>query len=266
MATLTIDADNALHYLYARPEGDKPTFVFVNALTGNTGHWEAVIAPALRLEGYGTLSYNFRGQAESKFGAVELTPELIVSDLHLLLDAVDPPKPILVGLSIGGLFAAQAIADGATAQGLVLLNTLRKIGPRIAWINDALPALVGHGGVALFMDAILPLLTGPDFAEKARAGALQGDYAPMDPAHGHMNLMRNSVAADWDFDWSSITLPVLNITGLQDRVFLDEEIVKDLLQTFPRVSQEWWSDTGHLIPIERPDKLTVALVRFGEHL
>ena len=266
MAMLKIDAENALHYLYSPPDGDKPTFVFVNALTGNTGHWEAVIAPALRVEGYGTLSYNFRGQAESPFGKVELTPDLIVSDLNLLLDTIDPPNAILVGLSIGGLFAAQAIASGATARGLVLLNTLRKMGPRIAWINDALPALVGHGGVALFMDAILPLLTNPDFAETARAGALKGDYAPMEPEHGHMNLMRNSVAADWAFDWSSITLPVLNITGLHDRVFLDADHVKDLLEEFPRVTAEWWTDAGHLIPIERPDTLTVALVRFGERL
>jgi 3-oxoadipate enol-lactonase len=40
----------------------------------------------------------------------------------------------------------------------VLLNTLRQIGPRIAWINDALPAIAAHGGVQLFMDAMFPLI------------------------------------------------------------------------------------------------------------
>jgi len=266
MALLELNQDNALYYLYSPPKSGKPTFVFVNALTGNTGHWEAVIAPALRIEGYGTLSYNFRGQTGSRFYDVDLTPELIVSDLMHLIDAVDPTDPILVGLSIGGLFAAEAVAKGVPVKGLVLLNTLRKIGPRIAWVNDALPTLVGHGGVALFMDGMLPLLVNPDFAAKARTGALVGEYEPMDPDHGHMNLMKHSTEANWEFDWSSLTLPVLNITGLHDRVFLDLSVVKGILPSIENATAEWWDDAGHLLPMERPDRLTVSLIGFGKNL
>lgn len=267
MTLLKIDDDNAIfHIHHAAPEG-APTFVFINALTGNTGAWEGVVAPRLREAGFGTLSWNFRGQADSPFGLdVELTNEVIVDDLMRVLEAAAPARPVLVGLSVGGLYAAQAIARGARAEALVLLNTLRRIGPRIAWVNDALPVLVGAGGFDLFMDAVFPMLVNPEFLSNARANALKGGYQPLDPAHGHSNLMRNSPSTDWDFDWSSLDLPVLSITGAHDRVFRDPEIIEELYATLPNATREDWDDCGHLVPVERPEKLAASLIRFGEGL
>ena len=126
-----------------------------------------------------------------------------------------------MGLSIGGLYAARAVLGGARAEGLVLLNTLREIGPRIDWINHAMARIVAHGGVGLFLDALFPLLVNADFAAQARSKFLTGDYAPLPPEHGHMNLMRNAARTDWALDWGALALPTLVITGLQDRVFLD---------------------------------------------
>ena len=241
--------------------------MFVNALTGSTDAWEARVAPMLREQGFGTLSYNFRGQAGSAFDpALELTDAVIVDDLRRLLADVAPSRPVLVGLSIGGLYAARAVLAGVQVDGLVLLNTLREIGPRIAWVNDAMTDLVAHGGVSLFLDALFPLLVNADFAAAARSNFLKGGYAPMDPAHGHMNLMRNAAATDWALDYSALTLPVLVVTGLQDRVFLDRDVVDRLVGTMPDVRREDWADAGHLLPQERPVELADALARFGADL
>ena len=256
--------DGALGWRRAAPgRAGAPSFVFVNALTGTTEHWEAAVAPALRDRGFGTLSYDLRGQARSPFAPkLALTPDLIVADLRRLLGAVAPERPILAGLSIGGLFAAQAVLGGAGARGLVLMNTLREIGPRIAWVNAAMPRLAAHGGVPLFMDAMLPLLTGPAFTAAARPG----EYAPLPPEHGHMNLMRHASAADWAVDWSRLDLPVLSITGHQDRVFLDAEVVDRLFATLPHARREDWPEIGHLLPLEAPERLAESLARFGEAL
>lgn len=268
MAVHQIDEANSLYHLHEPPtRSGAPTFVFVNALTGSTDHWEAVVAPALREAGFGTLSYNFRGQTDSAFAPdLELTNEVIVDDLATLMTALKPQRPVLVGLSIGGLFAAQARSKGVAADGLVLLNTLRRIGPRIAWVNDALPKIVAEGGVQLFMDVLFPMVVNPEFAAKARPNFLKGGYAPLDAAHGHMNLMRNSPAADWDYDWSSLDLPVLSITGEHDRVFRDPEVIEELYATLPDARREDWSDCGHMIPVERPERLAESLKRFGAEL
>lgn len=269
MAHLTLSSGNALYHEHTPPTREGAvTFVFVNALTGNTDAWEAAVAPALREKGFGTLSYNFRGQDGSPFGdGIALTPDLIVDDLCALLEAIAPARPVLVGLSIGGLFAAQAVLRGARTEGLVLLNTLRRIGPRIAWVNDALPHLVARGGVRLFLDAMFPLLVNEDFAAGAREAFLSdAPYEPLDPAHGHMNLMAHSTAADWDIPYERLILPVHVVTGLQDRVFLDRADVDALYARLPDATREDWVDTGHLVPQERPEKLAGALAAFGERL
>ncbi len=263
-----LDEKNSIYYLHTPPSrAGAPTFFFVNALTGTTDHWEGHAAPALREAGFGTLSYNFRGQVESTFDpAIELTNEVIVSDIVALNAALKPEKPILVGLSIGGLFGAQARKAGADAAGIVFLNTLRKIGPRIAWINDALPHFAAIGGPQMFMDATLPLVVNPEFLAKVRPSALKGGYAPLPAEHGHMNLMRNSPHTDWAFDWASLDLPVLSITGEHDRVFRDPEVIDELYALLPDARREDWADCGHMVPLERPERMVEALARFGAEI
>lgn len=262
---LKLGETDALHYLHHAPvRAGAPTFVFVNALTGSTDAWEAAVAPTLRDQGFGTLSYNFRGQADSPFdSALELTDAVIVADLRRLLDELAPARPILVGLSIGGLYAARAVLNGTRAEGLVLLNTLREIGPRIDWVNHAMARIVAHGGVGLFLDALFPLLVNDEFAAKARGNFLKGDYAPLPPEHGHMNLMRNAALTSWNLDYSALILPTCVITGLQDRVFLDRDVVDRLYAALPDARREDWAEAGHLLPQEAPDRLSASLARFG---
>jgi len=122
---------------------------------------------------------------------------------------------------------------------------------------------VAHGGVSLFLDALFPLLVNGEFAAQARDKFLQGGYAPLPPEHGHMNLMRNAADTDWALDWSSLSLPTLVITGLQDRVFLDTEVVDRLAATLPDARREDWPEAGHLLPQEAPERLAESLARFG---
>ena len=262
------DHENGVYYEHHSPKQENGvTFVFVNALTGSTQAWEAEVSPKLRDSGYGTLSYNFRGQDQSPFlPDISLTPSLIVDDLCALMKDQKPKNAVLVGLSIGGLFAAQAWLKGAEARGLVLLNTLRKIGPRIAWINEAMPQIVAAGGVSLFLDVVFPLLVHQEFAEKSRGNFLQGNYQPLPAEHGHANLMKHSVDADWDLAYEKLDLPTLVITGLQDRVFLDIDVVERLYGRLPDARSEVWEDAGHLLPLERPEKLVASLDRFGQEL
>ena len=103
-----------------------------------------------------------------------------------------PARPVLVGLSIGGLFAAQAIRDGVDATGLVYLNTIREIGPRISWVNEALGMFASKTGVGVMMAATFPMLVNPDFLEATKGNMLPFDLAPLPDDHPHANLMRNS--------------------------------------------------------------------------
>jgi hypothetical protein len=116
MPVLELSPQSGLYYEHHAPaDAGRATFVFFNALTGDTAAWEAVICPVLRDAGHGTLVYNMQGQADSQ------------------------------------------------AIGLVLINTLRREGPRLKWIGDALVRAVEVGGLPLFRDLFLPLLMNEDW-------------------------------------------------------------------------------------------------------
>jgi len=267
MAHLDIAPGEALYYEYDAPGAAGATFVFVNALTGNTGTWQhADIGPALRAAGYGTLAWNFRGQAQTRFGAsTALTPKLVVEDLQRVVAHAKPPKPIVVGLSIGGLFAAQAVLAGMPAAALVLINTLRKPGARLEWINQATVALARAGGTRLVMEANLPQLVNPDQLAAMRAGVFSGEpYQPMDRADGLYRLLEGSLATDWNFPWDKLTLPVLSMTGLHDRVFRVAQDVDELSAKIAGLRRVEFADAGHLIPVERPAAFAKALLEFAK--
>ncbi len=271
MSLLSVGPQDELYYEH-RPPADAAggTFVFFNALTGDTASWEAVICPILRDAGYGTLTYNMRGQTESPFSLeIELDEELIVADAVKLIAEVSPLKPILVGLSIGGLFASRAWLAGAEAIGLVLINTLRREGPRLSWIGDALVRAVEVGGLSLFRDLFLPLLMGEDWLQKNRSDFLLPDaeYAALEPGSGHYKLLSEvGRQADWNIPYDRLDLPTLVITGLQDHVFLEKDVVDALLAAIPDGRRVDMPAAGHLIPAEQPGELAEILISFAKEI
>ena len=269
MAELELSPGEALHYEYHAPGAACGTFVFVNALAGSSATWEhAEIGPKLRAAGYGTLAWNYRGQAQScAADGTPLTPALIVSDLKRLLDAAAPPAPILVGLSIGGLFAAQAVLEGAAAKALVLINTLRKPGLRLDWINRANFVLARMGGTRLVLEANAPQILNPEQLAAMRGNAFGAEpYQPLRPKDGLYRLFEGSLDANWDIPWERLALPVLNLTGLHDRVFYVAEEVEALAARLPDVRKKVFADAGHMIPVERPREFTRALLEFAQAL
>lgn len=270
MPLLELGPENALYYEWTPPaEANKPSFVFVNPITGDTSLWTGQIAPALTAAGYGALVYDFRGQAKSRYAAgLNLDADLIVEDLKRIVAHAAPARPIPVGLSIGGLYAARAVLDGMDVAGLVLINTLRRMTPRVAWMNDATMRVLQVGGPNLLKDLYFHLLVGEDFQAANRGGflAAEPDYTPLDPKSGAYNLVRWMGETSWDVDWSAITAPTLSITGLQDRVFFDAAIVDELFQSLPDGRRLDVPEAGHMLPMETPEPLIASLKAFAAEI
>ena len=272
MAQFQINEHNSLFYIHHTPErADGVTWVFFNALTGDTQMWETAVAPRLRAQGHGTLSFNFRGQANSPFSPESvLDSKLIVEDARKLLSHLAPKRLMLCGLSIGGLFAIQSwlagLADLET-KGIVLINTLRRNGERLRWINDALVRCAEVGGLQLFRDLFVPLLFNEEWQKENRPKFLQSQkYEPLDAGDGHYNLLKNGGSADWDQPYEKLNLPVLVITGLEDHVFLNLDDVEQLYSRLPDAQHVKMGNAGHMIPAERPDELVETLLNFAQEV
>ena len=87
MSKLDIDQKNSLYYEFEEGKKNNYTYVFVNALTGNTSAWNGIIGKRVKDAGHGYLTYNFRGQINSSFEeSINLTSEIIISDLLKLIN------------------------------------------------------------------------------------------------------------------------------------------------------------------------------------
>ena len=266
MSFFQLGPQDGLYYEYHPPADDQHcTFIFFNALTSETA-----IGPILRSAGHGTLAYNMRGQVDSPFSPVlELNEELIVEDAVNLVTHVKPARAIFVGLSIGGLFASRAWLKGADAAGLVLINTLRREGPRLRWISDALVRAVKVGGLTLFRDLYLPLLMNEKWLQENRSSFLvsNSQYTSLDPDSGHFKLLSEAGRkSDWDLPYGQLKLPTLVITGLQDHVFFERDVVDELFSRLPNGQRADMPDAGHLIPGEQPEELAELLISFAKEI
>jgi pimeloyl-ACP methyl ester carboxylesterase len=144
---------------------------------------------------------------------------------------------------------------------VVLVNTLRKITPRLAWMNDATLRAMQVGGPDLMKDLLFQLLVGEPFQEANRKDFLKPDtkYEPLPEDSGAFNLITWMGKTDWDIDWSALKCPVLLLQGLQDRVFFDPAIVAELQATLPNATRVNFPDAGHMLPAETPEAFLKAL-------
>ncbi len=269
MAVFTIGADDGLYYEHRRPEQDDGvTFCFFNALTGDTGAWEAEIGPALREAGHGTCMWNFRGQKDSPFDSPDvISADGIVQDAIALIEDAAPRRPVYVGLSIGGLFAAQAHLKGAVCKGLLFINTLRKPGPKLDWTNRAAHRAAIVGGGRLIQDLMLPHLTGPAWQAANSANFLSDEpYEPLDPDSGPARLLAAGIGADWNIAYEKFDMPVTVLSGLQDHVFYNAADVAELTKRLPNAEVIDIPDIGHLVTMERPAAITRACLALVDRL
>ena len=268
MSFLKIDDKNEIYYEYIEPKDNGLTFMFVNALTGSTTTWNNEIGKKIIDQGSGYLAYNFRGQDNSKFDEkIDLNTDIIVSDLCLLIEKLKLANIILVGLSIGGLYATLALEKGIKVLGLVLINTLRKNNLRLNWINETMVNVASYGGTSLLMDFNMPVIASPSFLEKMKPNALNPkNYEGLDKNSGIFKLMKGSLTANWDIDWSRIDVPVLIMTGHYDKVFRIPNDIDEIANSIKKIERIEFTDCGHLIPIEKPNLFADHIIRFAKKL
>jgi pimeloyl-ACP methyl ester carboxylesterase len=125
------------------------------------------------------------------------------------------------------------------------------------------------GGLDLFRDLFLPLLVNEDWLRVNRENALKVDseYQPLDPETGTYKLLAEAGRdADWDLPFERLSLPTLVVTGLQDHVFFEHDVVDELFARLPEAQRVDLPDAGHLIPAERPEALVEILLSFGKEV
>lgn len=265
---LKIDDENQLHVVHSKPSHGKQTFVFLNSMGANTQVWEDRIAPTLRGQHYGTLSFDYRGQGKTLYGPdAKLEPDEIVSDIVRVFNDQQPLRPIMCGLSIGGLFGVRAFEKGVNVEAIALVNTLRKANAQVEWINTLEARLIAMGGMPLVLDVLKPVLSSVEQLEKVRNAHLSDEgYTPWPAEHPRRRLADGVNKANWDFAWETLNVPTLIFTGLHDRLFRIQKDVDEILQRIPRQTVVEYPEGGHSLHAEFPDQFVADLINFATEL
>jgi 3-oxoadipate enol-lactonase len=267
MPLIDLDTGARLFCNHQPGDSDKPTFVFVNSSGATASAWIPVTSP-LRAAGYGNLCLDLRGQGSSEYPETSrFDTEEIVGDLDAALTALGIGRTILVGLSVGGLRAANLAKLRAGVVGLVLINTLRKGGPLTDWVGALECRLMSIGGTQLVQDAFRPVTVGGEELGLIRPRhLLQTPYEPMPDTHPRRRMAEAAREANWNFDWPGLTMPVLVLTGMHDRLFRVQSEIDAILANMPTAREVRFENEGHALHSENPARTADELLKFAAGL
>lgn len=213
-----------------------------------------VIVPDLRGAGKAPLGRNATGMRE------------YAGDVLRLLDRAGVRKAVIAGFSMGG-YVAFEIARQAPERvaGLALIDTRAEADSDEARAGRAATAdKVRAQGVTIVADAMLPkMLTSgaPDrLKEEVRAMMLS------QPAEGVVAaLLAMGSRPDSQPMLASIRAPTLILVGQDDPV-TPPGSAKSMASAIPGARYQVVQGAAHLAPMERPDEINEALVRWLKEL
>ncbi|MDZ7800998.1 MAG: alpha/beta hydrolase [Trueperaceae bacterium] len=191
--------------------------------------------------------------------AGEIRLEAYADALVALLDALEVPRAVLVGHSLGAAVAERAcvarpsrvaglmLVDGAPPQGLPRPEAHYELLAGLQGRRDALEAALGP---------LCPTRTPPTWP------ALLDDALAMAPAafDGNARALGRSVLPPVPDDFDA---PVLVLRGGQD-VLITDEMAQATARHWPGAELVTWTDVGHAPPVEAPTRFTALLAEFAE--
>jgi pimeloyl-ACP methyl ester carboxylesterase len=185
-------------------------------------------------------------------------------DLARATFGVSPPRFSLAAHGMAGFVAFEMLRQQPERiERLVLISTLAAADtPKQTARREGYLLLVEQGRYDDIIEERIPMLVHPDRAMEA---ALTGDLRQMARDTGPEAFKRQQRAImsrpDSRPGLRAITCPVLLIHGRADAI-ASWEHQQEMLDVLPDARLETVEDSGHMIPLERPKKVTAVLRDF----
>ncbi len=248
--------------LSCRTEGSGPVVVLLHGIGGNHTVWNDVI-PGLAKE-FLVLAPDLRGHGrsraprESNFTFAEM-----MGDLLRLLDEKGVSSAHLVGLSGGALLALRMTLDHPDrVRSLTMVSGAAYTDAHTRSVAERWAETLAKEGPDRFALRMLKDLYYPDwveanldFADTVREQVKHQDFGPAVKWALAMGAFdeRNRI--------STVSRPTLIVQAMNDAI-IDASHGRILRQSIPGAQIRILTETGHLVPIERPKELLDAVVRF----
>lgn len=252
--------------LYVRDEGQGEPVLLLHGLGGDHTVWDYQIPPMAA--SYRILAPDLRGHGRSPLpeGARYTFGEL-EGDVQKLLEDRTVGPAHLVGLSGGGLLALRLVLDDpGRFRTLALFGALGHMDNHTRAVGQNWADTLRDEGPAAYSRRLAMDLFAPDWLEAHMD--LAERIAQSQEERDLKGVVQWALAMK-DFDVRSrlgkIRTPTLILHGLDDNV-VDPSHARLLRQAIPGSEVRLFPNTGHLIPIERPDETAQILLDwFARH-
>lgn len=257
-----------IHY---QQVGEGPDLVMIHGLTGNLAVWHLKMAPLL-MEHFTVTCFDLRGHGYSTMTPSGYTADDLAGDLHLLLDALEIEKPMVVGHSYGAdvsLYFALHHPERveqlvAIEAGLPALVTERSRDEWEGW--DAWGAALEHNGIAIPPEhrSDVQWLVRTSLEIPKKWGPLNG--LPRNPKKFLKLLDETTMSTDYEHVGSltldrlaDVEVPVVAMYS-EDTAFTHAHDV--LVQRLPRCRSLLLPATefGHFGPLEQPELVSQHII------
>lgn len=241
--------------------------LFLHGIGGAKENWAAELnalrpimpAAAMDLRGYGG----------SHLGPRQSTVEDHCADILRVKAALQADRLLLVGLSFGAWLATSfALRHPEALKGLVLMGGCTGMSEappeeREAFrLSREVPLSQGLTP-ADFAPKVVEVIAGPQAPEAARQKLLASMQAI--PAATYRDALTLFTHPPERFDLARLTLPVLMMTGAQDRLAPPQEI-RAVSRRFPDAAFEVIPAAGHVCNLEAPGPVARHLQAFARRL
>jgi len=227
------------------------TIVFIHGAGGTGAFWQAQVEGLA--DRANTIAIDLPGHGSSDDGGNDRIEDYTraVTDL---ISAINAPRPIPCGLSLGGAVAQQLLLD---SPGLFKAGIFISTGSKLKVAPEILETIGKN--INSFVDMMVKLATSK-VTDPDRVKSFKDDTARCKPEV----LMQDFRACD-SFDVmqrvGSITVPVLVVSAEDDQVtppkygdFLEHSIAK--------ASRVHILEAGHIVPMEKPEEVNNAIIEF----
>jgi pimeloyl-ACP methyl ester carboxylesterase len=245
-----------------RGEGE-PVLVLLHGIGGGKSFWVPQLE-ALARAGVRAVAWDMPGYGDSAMVNPYTMPTLAHA-LGRLLDAVAGERVVLVGHSMGGMVALEAMAlFPRRIAGLVLSATSPAFGkPDGDWQRAFLRQRLEPLDQGQSMADIAPALVRGMIAPQADAAAVQRAVEVMSavPAATYRAALQALVSFDRRALLPSIVAPTLALAGEDDSV-APPAVVEKMAGKIPGARYRCIARAGHLLSLEQPAAFTEAVLRF----
>lgn len=251
---------------YYESHGEGRPILFIHGAGASHQMWQPQVEHFS--SDYEVITYDVRGHGQSAGSDNGYSCELFADDLRALLESLDVEKPVVCGLSLGGMIAEEyAVKYPSDLQALVLADTAAS--SALIWSDKLQKTLFPKFAVKL----LIRLLSRERYA--AFAFSFFKDIQPEVKEYlieEHLKFSKAELLkladAICDFgllDLSRITVPTLIIVGERERkaVFVHAEKMHELIKDSSIVTID---QAMHASNLEKPQQFNEALEDFFSRL